>query len=241
MSWIRFHPLTRIIIVAATVVGLALLAGVERVGDALASMTPGGSFDERCARLPAAGVNVSLLPFNVVENTTTPFATLTRMSDEPSASHRTIGLTHASFAHRSSIEVKGLEDRAAHRACVNPSINVELSLRPMTVYVAREYANDECKARVIREHEQRHVQVYESYARESVDRLVEQLQAIVGTKPHYAYTVGDAQQTLDQRIGMQLEAFMRESRAVISERQARVDTPEEYARVSSACTFAEPK
>src|SRR5688572_23984494 len=116
VSWIRFHPLTRIIIVAATVVGLALVAGVERVGDALASMTPGGSFDDRCARLPNAGVHVSLLPFSVVENTTTPFATLTRMSDDPAATHRTIGLTHASFAHRSSIEVKGLEDRASHRA-----------------------------------------------------------------------------------------------------------------------------
>ena len=241
MSWIRFHPLTRIIIVAATVVGLALLAGVERVGDALASMTPGGSFDERCARLPAAGVNVSLLPFNVVENTTTPFATLTRMSDEPTASHRTIGLTHASFAHRSSIEVKGVEDRASHRACVRPHVNVELSLRPMTVYVAREYANDECRARTIREHEQRHVDVYSAYAREAVSRLTAQLETIVGTKPHYAYTVGDAQHALDQRIGQQLDAFMRESRSVIAERQARVDTPEEYARVSMACSIAAVK
>jgi hypothetical protein len=238
VSWIRFHPLTRIIIVAATVVGLALVAGVERVGDALASMTPGGSFDDRCARLPSAGVHVSLLPFTVVENTTTPFATLTRMSDEPTATHRTIGLTHASFAHRSSIEVKGLEDRASHRACVRPHVNVELSLRPMTVYIAREYASDDCRSRTIREHEQRHVEVYAGYAREAVATLNEQLAAIVGKQPHFAYTVGDAQQTLDHRIGTQLDAFMRESRKVIAERQALVDTPEEYARVSTACTLA---
>jgi hypothetical protein len=241
VSWIRFHPLTRIIIVAASVVGLALFAGVERVGDALASMTPGGSFDDRCARLPPASVNVSLLPFTVAENTTTPFATLTRMSDDPAATHRTIGLTHASFAHRSSIEVKGLEDRVSHRACVRPQVNVELSLRPMTVYIAREYANDECRSRTIREHEQRHVDVYSEYAREAVAILDAQLKAILGTQPHFAYTVGDAQQALDQRIGTQLDAFMRESKRVIAERQARVDTPEEYARVSSACSVAVAK
>jgi len=241
MSWIRFHPLTRIIIVAATVIGCALFAGVERVGDALASMSPGGTFEERCERLPAPGVNVRLLPFSVAENTTTAFATLTRMSDDSSATHRTIGLTHANFAHRSSIEVKGLEDRASHRACARPHVNVELSLRPMTVYVAREYASDDCRARTIREHEQRHVEVYAAYAREAVGVLTTRLQTVVGSAPHYALTIGEAQQQLDSRIGKLLDAFMRDSRQVIAERQSHVDTPAEYARVSNACSVASAK
>ena len=241
MSWIRFHPLTRIIIVAATVVGCALVAGVERVGDALASMSPGGTFEERCERLPSPGVAVRLLPFTVVENTTTPFATLTRMSDDSSATHRTIGLTYANFAHRSSIEVKGLEDRVAHRACARPQVSVELTLRPMTIYIASEYAGDECRSRTIREHEQRHVDVYAAYAREAVGTLNARLQGVLGDAPHYALTVSDAQQQLDIRIGKLLDAFMRESRHVIAERQAHVDTPAEYARVSSACSVATAK
>lgn len=238
MNWVRFHPLTRILIVAATVIATALFAGVERVGEALASMTPGGSFEDRCERLPAHGVSVRLVPLTVRENTTTPYSTLTRMSDDSAATHRTIGLTHAKFAHRSSIDVKGFEDRLGHRACVRPQVTVELSLEPMTVYIAREYAGDECRARVIREHEQRHVDVYHAYAREAAKTLDARLQQVVGRAPHYALTVRDAQQALDRRIGMLLDTFMRESRDVIAERQSHVDTPEEYARVSSACAIA---
>jgi hypothetical protein len=219
MSWVRFHPFTRITIVLALLLGTALLTGVERVGEALANIAPGGSFAERCESLPASRVLVSLQAFDVSENRT----------------HRTIGLTRANFGHRSSIEVKGLEDRAGLRACARPQVHVELFLRPLVVYVAREYTGDPCRASVIREHEQRHVDVYASYARESVERLSASLHRALGNGPQFATTVGEAQQQLDRRIADALEAFMRESERTLAQRQAAVDTPEEYARVSGAC------
>jgi hypothetical protein len=235
MSWVRFHPLTRITIVVAIIIGAALTTGMERVGNALANMSPGGSFEDRCQQLPEGGVQVGLQPFSVTENRTLPFATLTQINDGPSLAHRTIGLTRANFGHRSSIDVKGLEDRVGHRACVRPRIQVDLFLRPMTVYVAREYAADPCRARTIREHEQRHVDVYAHYAREAVDRLASQLGQVVGTAPHFASTVSEAQHRIDRSIEDALEAFMRESERTLAVRQAQVDTPEEYARVTNAC------
>ena len=238
MSWVRFHPLTRIMIVVAVIVGAVLFTGVERVGEALANMSPSGSFEERCELLPAGSVEVELLPFSVTENRTLPFAALTQISDGPSPAHRTIGLTHANFGHRSSIDVKGLEDRVGHRACARPRVHVELFVRPMTVYVASEYAADPCRARTIREHEQRHVDVYSRYAGEAVDKLTRQLNAVVGNEPHFANTVGEAQHRLDRRIERALEAFMRESERTLVTRHAQVDTPEEYARVTNACMEA---
>jgi len=171
----------------------------------------------------------------VTENRTVPFIALTQISDGPSPAHRTIGLTRANFGHRSSIDVKGLEDRAGHRACVRLRVQVELFLRPMTVYVAREYADDPCRMRTIRDHEQRHVDVYAGYAREAVDHLATRLNKVVGDAPHFASTVGEAQNRIDRRIEDALEAFMRESERTLVERQAQVDTPEEYARVTNAC------
>lgn len=238
MSWVRFHPLTRITIVVAAILGVALFTGIERVGEALANISPGGSFEERCKDLPVSSVQVGLKPFSVAENRTVPFSELTQISEGPSPAHRTIGLTRANFGHRSSIDVKGVEDRAGHRACVRPRVSVELFLRPMTVYVAREYADDPCRARTIRAHEQRHVDVYARYANEAVGPLTGQLRDVVGSAPHYASTVAEAQHGLDRRIESTLEAFMRESERALAARQAQVDTPEEYARVTGACLAA---
>lgn len=241
MSWVRFHPLTRITVVVAVILGAALYTGVERVGEALANISPSGSFEDRCEQLPASTVQVALQPFSVTENRTLPFTTLTQLSEGPSPALRTIGLTRANFGHRSWIDVKGLEDRVGHRACVRPRVHVELSVRQMTVYVAREYATDPCRARTIREHEQRHVDVYAGYAGEAVDHLTSRLHAVVGDAPHFASTVGEAQHRLDRRIEDALEAFMRDSERTLADRQAQIDTPEEYARVTNACSMAAEK
>ncbi len=125
------------------------------------------------------------------------------------------------------------------RACVRPRVRVELFIRPMTVYVASEYAADPCRARTIREHEQRHVDVYAGYAREAVVGLTNRLNEVIGAAPHYATTVGEAQHNLDRKIDATLEAFMRESERTLAKRQAQVDTPEEYARVTNACLTAQ--
>jgi hypothetical protein len=234
-SWIRFHPVSRIVIGVATVLILVLLSGVERVGSALAHFSPGGTFEAQCEALPASAVGVSVVPHHVVENHATPFDVLTRLSEGPSPDHRTIGLTLANFGHRSTFEVKGLEDRRGGRACVRPQVSVELFVKPLTVYVAREYSGDPCKVRVIREHEERHVEVYAAFAQEAAQLLRTDLQRVVGAQPYFADDVQEAQREVDRRVGAALDGFMREAQRTLAERQALIDTPEEYERVRSSC------
>lgn len=235
MSWVRFHPITRVIVVVGVILLVAAFAGWERVGSALASVSPRGSFEGRCAELPTSRVEVALLPFSVTENRKLPLEALTRISDGPSPAHRTIGLTHANFGHRSLVDVTGVEDRLGARACVRPSVKVELYVKPITVYVAREYEGDPCRSAVIREHEQRHVNVYTGYAREAANRLESELANAIGRTPFFGASVAEAQRGVDRRLGELLTAFMRESERTLAQRQALVDTPEEYARVTSAC------
>ena len=186
--------------------------------------------------LPAGGVQVGLQPFSVTENRALPFAALTQISDGPSPVHRTIGLTRANFGHRSSIDVKGLEDRIGHRACVRPRVHVELFLRPMTVYVASEYAADPCRARTIREHEQRHVDVYAGYAREAVVGLTRRLNEVVGDcaalRDHRRRGAAPSRPE-DRRARSKRSCAKANARWRNARRE--VDTPEEYARVTNAC------
>lgn len=234
-AWVRFHPVSRVLIAVSSVLILVLFTGVERIGTALASFSPGGSFEARCDELPASAIDVAVLPHQVVENRTTPFEALTRLSEGPSPEHRTIGLTLANFGHRSTFEVKGLEDKRGARACVRPQVAVELYLRPLTVFVASEYSGDPCRARVIREHEQRHVAVYAGFAQEAAGQLRADLARTLGPQPLFAPTIAEAQRLVDRRIGHALDGFMREAQRTLAERQARIDTPEEYERVRTAC------
>lgn len=234
-NWVRFHPVSRVIIGVASVLILVLFAGVERVGTALAHISPGGSFDERCGDLPPNVIDVAVAPHSVTEDRATSFDALTRLSEGPSPGHRTIGLTLANFGHRSTFDVKGLEDRRGARACVRGQVSVELYVQPLTVFVAREFSGDPCRARVIREHEERHVAVYVEYAQEAARQLRQDLARTVGEAPVFAADVAEAQHLLDRKLAHALDGFMREALRTLAERQASIDTPEEYERVRTAC------
>jgi hypothetical protein len=235
MSWTRFHPATRIAVAVGAILSIASFTGWERVGEALAHFSPAGSFESRCEDLPPSAISITVQLPTVAENRTVSTTVLTGMSESPVEALRTIGLTKARFGHRSTLEVKGLEDRMGARACVRPSVSVELFLAPMTVYVAREYSDDPCRTRVIREHEQRHVDTYVAFARESVPRLRGELTRALGTAPQYGFTVGEAQSTLDRRLGDALTSFMRSAESTLATRQAAIDTQEEYERIRLAC------
>ena len=235
MSWTRFHPVTRIAVAVGAILSIASFTGWERVGEALAHFSPAGGFESRCEDLPPRSISVSMNAPNVAENRAVTSDVLTRMSESPLEAMRTIGLTQAKFGHRSTLEVKGIEDRIGARACVRPAVAVELYVAPMTVYVAREYSGDPCRTRVIREHEQRHVDAYLAFARESVPRLKHELERVLGAAPHYSYTVAEAQQSLDRRLGDALASFMRDAEQTLATRQAAIDTREEYERIRVAC------
>jgi len=235
MSWTAFHPLTRIAIVLCVIFATASLAGWDRVGNALANMSPRGSFDNRCAELPANAIDVELRPLTVHEDRSEPFVSLARMTRDASPGHRTVGVTQANFGHRSVVDSKGIEDRQNLRACLRPRVHVELFVQPLTVYIASEYAADPCRSRVIREHEERHVQVFREFAREAAARLSADLARSVGNAPHFAMTLEEAQRDVDRRLAETLATFMRDAERTLAERQASVDTPAEYQRVGNAC------
>src|SRR5215472_17044563 len=117
----------------------AFLAGCGREGNPIAS------FDTRCAKRPAPRFDVVATPLSFDRDDTRPIAELTVKSGSAPATHRTMGLTTAMFGQSTDIDLHVVDDRRGSRACGTPSVRVELSMQPMTVFIAREVAETPCQ------------------------------------------------------------------------------------------------
>ncbi len=101
---------------------------------------------------------------------------------------------------------------------------------------AHEVARDECRRAAVREHEMKHVAVYEAYMRDAVARLARTLPEALPERVHYAADAAAAQADLARALSAFLEQFQAQDSDDIAMRQAEVDSPSEYARVAAACT-----
>lgn len=225
------HPAVLAVVLAATLA----TGGCERVAPALAKLNPLRTFDSRCAELAPSSYQVRVADASVAEDRTQSFDSLARMSTSTSPNHRTVGLTQARFGHRSSLAVNGIEDQRSGRVCARPSVTVELSLAPMTVYIASRYRDDPCRQPLIAAHEQRHVEVYRDYAREAAARLESELPRRLGTGLVHAPTMAAAQEQVDAALAATMAEFIADSARILDERNAAIDTPEEYRHLTLAC------
>ena len=121
------------------------------------------------------------------------------------------------------------------RVCVRPSIGVELSATPMTVYIGREIAGDSCRDAAALEHELKHVAVYkDELARIAVDAR-KQLAGAYDNRILYYRSRAEAERGIHAALAAELKPMLEDSGRRIKERQQAIDTPAEYARVSAAC------
>lgn len=196
---------------------------------------PFASFDTRCASLPPARYEVVEVPLEYKESDNLGIAELTAKSGSALARHRTHGLTTAAFGQQTQTDLRLIEQRASARACASPQVTVEVSMQPVVVYVASELASDRCQHDVTREHELRHVEV----DREVLDQTARRLREEIGPAMAPVILKGPSGAAVAQQYEAALRdylaGFMREQRLVLAQRQAAIDSVEEYARVASAC------
>jgi len=213
-------------LVAATA---ALLAGCD-----VRSLTPFASFETRCAAMAPARYKVDVVPMTITEDDTTGVAELTNKSGASPQEHRTYGLTVVNFGHETDSRLHMLEETSSGRTCATPDIDVALSMRPATVYVARELSADACQHEATRQHEMQHVAAYRALLDEAAVQLRADLPASIAaswTGP----SATDIRIRFDDALRTYMRDFMRAQHQRLAERQALIDTPEEYARVGRAC------
>ena len=205
----------------------------------LAGCGPGGnpfaSFETRCAKLALSRFEVVAVPLSFERDDTQPIAALTARSGSAVATHRAIGLTTAVFGQSTDIELHSVDDRRGARTCGTPRVRVELSMQPMTVFIARELAEASCQHEATLSHELKHVEVFREVLDEAAQDLERELPESIGTELRRATSPEELEQRLIVAIRDYLAQFLHERQRLLDERQAQVDSPEEYARVSTAC------
>lgn len=218
----------------ALVLAACVLGGCEAPsagGDDLVAT----SFDTQCARLPTSHFEVVAAPLSVAFDRTRSQRELTGMYEQATARHVTMGLTQARIGHQSTIAVNGLQDATAGRACMRVTVQVELTLQPLIVFIARELEADPCRQAAVRAHEMKHVAVYETVLAERVPMLAASLKAAFGGRPFRGRSATAVEAEVQSAVGRHLDAFLDATAGTVRVRQAAVDTPEEYARVGAAC------
>lgn len=207
----------------------ALLGGCGPNGN------PFASFETRCAKLPAPRFDVVATPLSFERDDTRPIAELTVKSGSALATHRTMGLTTAVFGQSTDIELHVLGDRRGSHACGTPTVRVELSMQPVVVFIAREVAESPCQRDATLGHEMKHVEVFREVLQEAATELEREFPEAVGAELRRAANAEELQQRLILSARDYLGQFMKDWQRVLDARQAEVDSPDEYARVSAAC------
>jgi hypothetical protein len=221
-------------IVLARRIALAALAAALCVGAARAA-APAVPFETLCAELPPSRFEIVQTPLAWTEGETLSIDQLTVQSGYSPGGRMTFGSTTASFGARTHSDIRTIDDRATGRACGTVDVRVELSMQPVTVHLAQELEVSRCARQATMEHELQHVEVFRQVLAEAARDLAAELPDAVGRGVQRAATPADLQQRVAARISDYVAEFIRERRRVLDERQAAVDSPQEYARVRSAC------
>ena len=211
---------------------IALSAVATACGD---RENPFASFETRCAKLPPTHFEVVAVPLTFERDDSQSIAALTAKSRSTLATHRTFGLTTAVFQQNTDIRLNVVDDRGGSRACGTPRVRIELSMQPVTVYVASEVAGQPCEHEVMLSHEMKHVEVFREALQLAARDLARDFPDAIGVQLRQARNPDELQQRFVVAVRNYLGQFMRDRERMLDESQAAVDSPEEYARVSTAC------
>ena len=196
---------------------------------------PFASFEDRCGKLPPSRFQVATIPITYVQDDVQSIDELTLKSGHVPGRHLTFGITTVNFGHQTQIEIHSVEDRAGARACGTVGVDVSLSMQPVHIHLAQELESSACARNATMEHELMHVAVFREVLDDAAAELAADMAGAIGTGVHRASSQAALQLQLNARVNDYLAGFMQRRKRDMDERQARVDSPEEYARVTGAC------
>jgi hypothetical protein len=163
-----------------------------------------------------------------------PYRTLTRMKRAAADGGFVLGLTRAES--RVAVSVKGtiVGDPETGTECLRPLIGVSLSYEPIVIYVGREFAPGSCAYREILAHEMRHLKAYVDYLPKVERRVLDRMAQRFDGRPVVA-PQGQALRRVQQELDRTWMPFLKREMAQAKARQAAIDSPKEYARLSKVC------
>lgn len=212
---------------ALTLVGLLAVGGVQA-----AERTP---FQIRCEDSISKTVSVLSSQQNgFTINNQLPYRALTVKAGSMDNRMETLGLTVTKGLYKVKLGGPVLQDAASGYECIAPKVDVSLNYSPVLIYVGNEFAPGTCAYKEILEHEQRHLKAYMDNLVRVEKVVTDALNKRFAGQPMYAPS-GTAMSALEHEISGTWFPFIQSEFDKGKVEQAKIDTPEEYARLGKAC------
>lgn len=161
---------------------------------------------------------------------------------EPNWVHAKVGgMMAASLRMEHKVAFKQRIDRNTGKGCVwIDNVTVELKLDP-TIYIANDFRDDACRHKEILEHEMQHLEVDRDITDKYSAQMSDALNLILSGPDDYktglipANDIERNQSVLSDNVEGALDVMFDKMAIERAERQAAIDTPEEYRRISGSC------
>ncbi|TFW28709.1 hypothetical protein [Duganella callida] len=168
-------------------------------------------------------------------NNQLPYSALTARTGSMNRNMQTLGLTVTQGMHKARVDSGPiLQDPASGYECIAPKVEIQLYYSPVRIYVGNEFAPGTCAYKEILAHEMRHLKAHMDNL-DRVQKVVAQaLNRRFGGQPLYAPS-GTAVSALQHEVSSTWFNFIRDEFEKGKIEQDKIDSPEEYARLSKAC------
>lgn len=213
-------------------------AGAAMIGAALAACDAVRPLSDVCeSRLKPAEVHVTAAPVEYATDTTLGSAELTRMTRV--ANDRVVhGITHTTMRSSVTLGSNGITNHLTGRTCLRPVVDVKLAFEPMVVYISREQQPGSCQFSTTLQHELQHVAVYRDFLSSAAGEIETKLRSEFGNRIFYFDSEADAQVGIEKETSERVGPFVERAMRVVEDRQAPLDTREEYDRLERLCGSA---
>jgi hypothetical protein len=212
---------------------LAALAFVGLLVFAAGSKGPMGTLCER--QLDSTTVRVTTSPVTYETDFSLPTASLTAMA--ATGSGRMVhGLTRTNMRSLVTVGSNGITNPLTGRHCLRPIVDVELAFEPMTVFITSDQRQGTCQFNVTMKHELEHVSVYKTFLDTAASDVEQYLKRHFANRIYYFESAEEAQRVMSDETSRRIGPFVEEEMNLVRDRQAPLDTPEEYQRLERACS-----
>jgi hypothetical protein len=196
----------------------------------------GSAWADPCDRLPPPSVTLKRIEEPVRLDTSYNHRSLTVLGSALARPRgRVLGLTRGTARVKIEIKTASLIDSTGRWECTSPQFVVSYGFSPLTVYVASEFPAGSCAYDEIYRHELRHVKTYQEHLIGIEQDLRETLTRRFATGSPWRGPVGRTQTMLGRELNERWIPYIKREIERVESAQARIDTPDEYARVARTC------
>lgn len=182
-------------------------------------------------------INIITRPGKVLYDTKHRRADFKNLINTP-VNPNTLGLTV--FKLETHLRGEPYIKQEGNRYCIGiSSVDLIIGVEDIKVYIDKKYPSSSCNYRVIKEHEDYHVQVLQqalSFYQEDLKKKVRA--AVMGIWPEYTYTRERSTQIMNKyfkQIQERIKPAVRQIEKKIAEKNAEIDTPQSYKETTKLC------